>query len=185
MYSVVTRLVSTKTANLKSSRYAACHVAGLAIAGVFMVNAAMAQPVKWNEIPAPAGKETLARSYPALFRTDVIDIPIRGNDGDLEYKIKMKAGDTVVYSWEVRDFNKPDEFYTEFHGHTEPKGGVGDLMYYDKSTGGKANGALVAPWEGIHGWYWQNQSAARVVVRLRMSGFYEIVPGQAGTPVKE
>src|SRR3954451_6271420 len=102
MYSVVTRLVSTKTANLKSSRYAACHVAGLAIAGVFMVNAAMAQPVKWNEIPAPAGKETLARSYPALFRTDVIDIPIRGNDGDLEYKIKMKAGDTVVYSWEVR-----------------------------------------------------------------------------------
>ena len=157
----------------------------LAAAGIFVIGAAVAQPVKWNEIPAPSGKEALSRTYPAGYRTDVIDVPIRGNDGDLEYKIKMKAGDTVVYSWEVRDLKSPQEFYTEFHGHTEPKGGVGDLMYYDKSTGGKANGALVAPWEGIHGWYWQNQGAARVVVRLRMSGFYELVPDQAGTPVKE
>jgi len=157
----------------------------VAVAGIFVIGAAVAQPVKWNEIPAPSGKEALSRTYPAGYRTDVIDVPIRGNDGDLEYKIKMKAGDTVVYSWEVRDLKSPEEFYTEFHGHTEPKGGVGDLMYYDKSTGGKANGALVAPWEGIHGWYWQNQGAARVVVRLRMSGFYELVPNQAGTPVKE
>src|SRR5262249_25383627 len=75
---------------------------------------------KWNEIPPPTGKEALARSYPAPFRTDVIDVPIRGNDGDLEYKIQMKAGGTVVYSWEVRNLAKPEEFYTEFHGHTEP-----------------------------------------------------------------
>jgi hypothetical protein len=151
--------------------------------------AALATPAsaqtKWNEIPAPAGKEALARSYPAGYRTDVIDVPIRGNDGDLEYKIQMKAGATVVYSWEVQRIGKPEEFYTEFHGHTEPVGGRGDLMFYEKSTGAKAHGALVAPWEGIHGWYWQNQSTGPVVVRLRMAGFYELVPGQAGQPVKE
>jgi hypothetical protein len=151
--------------------------------------AALATPAsaqtKWNEIPAPAGKEALARTYPAGYRTDVIDVPIRGNDGDLEYKIQMKAGSTVVYSWEVRNLAKPEEFYTEFHGHTEPVGGRGDLMFYEKSTGAKASGALVAPWEGIHGWYWQNQSAAPVVVRLRLAGFYELVPGQAGRPVQE
>src|SRR5262249_54747130 len=106
-------------------------------------------------------------------------------DGELEYKIQMKAGATVVYSWEVLSIVSPEAFYTEFHGHTEPQGGQGDLMFYDKSTGAKASGALIAPWEGIHGWYWQNQSDARVVVRLRMAGFYELVPGQAGTPVKE
>ena len=65
--------------------------------------AALATPAsaqtKWNEIPAPAGKEALARTYPAGYRTDVIDVPIRGNDGDLEYKIQMMAGSTVVYSW--------------------------------------------------------------------------------------
>ncbi len=151
--------------------------------------AALATPAsaqtKWNEIPAPAGKEALARTYPAGYRTDVIDVPIRGNDGDLEYKIQMKVGSTVVYSWEVRNLAKPEEFYTEFHGHTEPVGGRGDLMFYEKGTGAKAHGALVAPWEGIHGWYWQNQSAAPVVVRLRLAGFYELVPGQAGQPAKE
>jgi len=36
-----------------------------------------------------------------------------------------------------------------------------------------------------NGWYWQNQSTGPVVVRLRMAGFYELVPGQAGQPVKE
>jgi hypothetical protein len=151
--------------------------------------AALATPAsaqtKWNEIPPPTGKEALARSYPAGYRTDVIDVPIRGNDGDLEYKIQMKAGATVVYSWEVQRIGKPEEFYTEFHGHTEPVGGRGDLMFYEKGTGAKASGALVAPWEGIHGWYWQNQSTGPVVVRLRMAGFYELVPGQAGQPVKE
>jgi len=140
---------------------------------------------KWNEVPAPTGKEALSRTYPAGYRTDVIDVPIRGNDGDLEYKIHMKAGGTVVYSWEVRNIANPEEFYTEFHGHTEPVGGRGDLMFYEKGLGSKANGALIAPWEGIHGWYWQNQSAAPVVVRLRLAGFYELVPGQAGQPVKD
>jgi len=42
----------------------------------------------------------------------VIDVPIRGNDGDLEYKIQMKAGSTVVYSWEVRNLAKPEEVLT-------------------------------------------------------------------------
>jgi len=158
-------------------------VAG-AIAASVLVPPASAQ-TQWNEIPAPTGKEALARTYPAGYRTDVIDVPIRGNDGDLEYKIHMKSGGTVVYSWEVRNLAKPEEFYTEFHGHTEPVGGRGDLMFYEKGTGAKASGALVAPWEGIHGWYWQNQSVAPVVVRLRLAGFYELVPGQAGQPVKE
>ncbi len=156
---------------------AACGAAALATPASAQTN--------WNEIPTPAGKEALARSYPAGYRTDVIDVPIRGNDGDLEYKIQMKAGSTVVYSWEVQRIGKPEEFYTEFHGHTEPVGGRGDLMFYEKGTGAKASGALVAPWEGIHGWYWQNQSTGPVVVRLRMAGFYELVPGQAGQPVKE
>src|SRR5437660_8889157 len=118
-------------------------VAG-AFAALVVASPASAQ-TKWNEIPPPTGKEALSRSYPAGYRTDVIDVPIRGNDGDLEYKIAMKAGATVVYSWEVQRIGKPEEFYTEFHGHTEPVGGRGDLMFYEKGTGAKASGALVAP----------------------------------------
>ena len=39
---------------------------------------------QWNEIPAPTGKEALSRTYPAGYRTDVIDVPIQGNNGQLE-----------------------------------------------------------------------------------------------------
>ncbi len=158
--------------------------AAIAAAGVCLAIPASAQQVKWNEIAAPTGKEALSRTYPLPFRTDVIDVPLRAG-GELEYKIDMKAGGTVVYSWEVRSIANPQSFYTEFHGHTEPVGGRGDLMFYEKGTGAKAAGSLIAPWEGIHGWYWQNKSDAPVVVRLRMAGFYEIVPGQAVEPVKE
>jgi len=139
---------------------------------------------QWNEVPAPTGKDALSRTYPAGYRTDVIDVPIRGNGGSLEYMIRMKAGDTVVYSWDVPGIGDPQTFHTEFHGHTDAAPGQpGDLMFYEKAAGATASGALVAPWQGIHGWYWQNKGDAPVTVRLRMAGFYELVPGQAGQPV--
>ncbi|MFI5387133.1 MAG: hypothetical protein ACHQ50_13555 [Fimbriimonadales bacterium] len=139
---------------------------------------------QWNDIPAPTGKEARSRLYPAGYRTDVIDVPIQGNNGQLEYMIRMKAEETVVYSWEVLNNSNPHSFYTEFHGHTEAAPGrPGDLMFYEKASGSTASGSLVAPWPGIHGWYWQNKSDAPVVVRLRMAGFYELIPGQAGQPV--
>ncbi|MEA2988694.1 MAG: hypothetical protein QOG83_1405 [Alphaproteobacteria bacterium] len=157
--------------------------AALAAAGVILPGAAVAQ-TQWNEIAAPSGKEAVSRTAPAPYRSDVIDVPIRGG-AELEYMIAMKAGGSVVYAWEVQNIADPQSFYTEFHGHTEPVGGRGDLMFYEKAPGAKAAGSLVAPWEGIHGWYWQNKSAGAVVVRLRLAGFYELVPGQAGAPVKE
>jgi len=51
---------------------------------------------QWNDVPAPTGKEALSRLYPAGYRTDVIDVPIQGNNGQLEYMIRMKAEETVV-----------------------------------------------------------------------------------------
>ena len=73
---------------------------------------------QWNEIPAPTGKEAVSRTYPTVFRSDVIDVPIAGDGAGLEYMIRMKAGDTVVYSWEVLNVGDPQSFHTEFHGHT-------------------------------------------------------------------
>jgi hypothetical protein len=136
---------------------------------------------QWNEIPAPTGKEALSRTYASGYRTDVIDVPIAADDRGLEYMIRMKAGDTVVYSWEVPGVANPQSFNTEFHGHTEPAPGQpGELMFYEKAAGAKASGSLIAPWQGIHGWYWQNKSDAPVTVRLHLAGFYELIPGQAG-----
>jgi hypothetical protein len=97
----------------------------------------------------------------------------------------MKPGGTLVYSWEVQSISDPQSFLTEFHGHTVPVGGRGDLMFYEKGPGSKTGGSLIAPWQGEHGWYWQNKSDTPVVVRLRMAGFYELAPNQPGQAVKE
>jgi hypothetical protein len=130
---------------------------------------------QWNEIPAATGEAALSRTYPAGYRTDVIDVPVQG---ELEYMVRMTAGDTMVYSWEVLSISNPQSFYTEFHGHTEAvPGQPGDLMFYEKAAGAKASGSLIAPWRGIHGWYWQNKSGTPVMVRLRMAGFYELIAG--------
>ncbi len=158
--------------------------AALVTAGICFATPATTQKVQWNEVPAPTGREAVSRTYSLPFRTDVIDVPVGGRAW-LEYKIDMKAGSTVVYSWEVRSIADPQTFNTEFHGHTEPVGGKGDLMFYEKGTGAKASGSLIAPWDGIHGWFWDNKNDATVIVRLRMAGFYQLVPGQVGEPVKE
>jgi len=130
---------------------------------------------------APAG--ATARYYPSAYRTDTIDIPLetpdKGPEGsELEYKVRMKAGDSIVYSWTVSGRAPPDEFYYDFHGETPAGPGAPEakVVEYRQATGSSSNGVLIAPMSGVHGWYLQNQSAARVVVHLKLSGFYDLVP---------
>ena len=121
-----------------------------------------------------------AREYPTPFRTDTIDIPLKSADdgagSEVEYKVRMKPGATLVYSWTVQA--PPEEFYYDFHSQQWPQTGPKEVVISHKSgVGVGGNGSLVAPFEGIHGWYLQNQSVKPVVVHLKLSGFYELLPG--------
>jgi len=139
----------------------------------------LAAATEWTELAMPEGGVDIARFYDRPFRTDTIDIPLAAEDGDLEYKLQMREGDAIVYSWHVLEIDNPDWFYSEFHGHTEPTpGAVGEVMFYRRETGSTDNGSFVAPFEGIHGWYLQNQTEYPVVVRLEVAGFYEVIPDQ-------
>lgn len=133
-----------------------------------------------NGASAPA-----SRSYPAPFRSDVVEIPLGSGDAmegsELEYKVHLKAGSSYVYSWSVDGVPDPEEFYTEFHGHTIEQGKAMTVAEYRKATGTSDHGVLTAPFDGVHGWYFQNQSVKPVTVKLRLSGFYELIPdGQPG-----
>jgi hypothetical protein len=127
--------------------------------------------VEWNELPLP---EDVFQEPTSEFRSDTIDIPL-GPHGELEYKLGIEAGETIVYEWNVVEMEDADLLYSEFHGHTEPVDNVGDLMYYRKAEGGSERGSLVAPFSGIHGWYLVNGSEAPIVVRLEVAGFYELL----------
>jgi hypothetical protein len=119
--------------------------------------------------------------YPMGFRSDVIEIPLRSGDdrmrgNELEYKVRMPEGSTLIYEWEVLDLENGQEFYYDFHGHTTVEGGEMTVATYKQDVGASAAGSLIAPFEGVHGWYFQNQSVGPVVVRLKVSGFYELIP---------
>lgn len=141
-------------------------VGGLALAG------AASSQVQWNEIPLPAG---VFREYSADYRSDVIEIPL-GPRGELEYKLGLNEGDSIVYQWDAEGLADPELLYAEFHGHTEPVDNVGDLMYYRKAAGSSERGVLVAPFTGIHGWYLRNDGDRPIVVRLNVAGFYQLLP---------
>jgi hypothetical protein len=130
----------------------------------------------------PSDAATPARYYDTPFREDIIEIKLAPEDkgmNDLEYKVRMKPGATLTYSWNVTgDEEHPDWFYYDFHGETwpNPPDTKSTVVEYRKETGLKLSGSLIAPFEGVHGWYLQNQSDKVQVVHLKLSGFYELVP---------
>ena len=139
-------------------------IGGLALAGV------ASSQVQWNELPLADG---VFREYAADYRTDVIDIPLEAGE-ELEYKLGLNEGDSIVYQWDAVDLKDPEVLWAEFHGHTPPVDNVGDLMFYRKANGATERGVLTAPFTGIHGWYLRNDGDKAIVVRLKVAGFYEL-----------
>ena len=132
------------------------------------------------EIPLTASdsSNSPARFYAAAFRTDTVDIPLAASgdaDGgdDLEWKVRMKTGETLIYSWSADA--PPEEFYSDFHGESAPTPEV-KLATYKKGAAVESHGSITAPFDGVHGWYLQNQAERPVVVHLKISGFYEMPP---------
>ncbi len=116
----------------------------------------------------PMAPPETAHFYTFPIRSNVIEIPLE-LDGELEYKVRMKAGETIVYSWTVDN----GVAYYDFHAASEPDGR--DLRYKEEQEGASGgHGSLVAPIDGIHGWYWLNLEDHPIVITLRVSGFYEL-----------
>ncbi len=136
-----------------------------------------------------AGGVAQAREYDTAFRTDVIEIPLGdflagAEKSELEYKVRMRKNATLTYAWEVIGATEPRDFHFDQHGHTTPQPGQAmSVSTWRQGFGLKQQGALTAPFDGIQGWQFSNSSETPVVVRLRLAGFYELVP--AGQPGNE
>jgi len=141
----------------------------LAVIGGFAFAGGASSQVQWNEMSLADG---VFREYAADYRTDVIDIPLEAGE-ELEYKLGLNKGDSIVYQWDAVDLKDPEVLWSEFHGHTPPVNNVGDLMFYRKAFGATERGSLVAPFSGIHGWYLRNEGDKAIVVRLEVAGFYQ------------
>lgn len=100
--------------------------------------------------------------------------------GSIEYKYRLDKGEALLYSWKA---TAPVAY--EFHA--EPDGAPrGYAQSYEKGPArGDASGTLMAPFPGIHGWYWENPTDQPVTVTLSSAGFYNLAHEfRTGAPVK-
>ena len=133
------------------------------------------------------GTASRTHSEPAPFRTDVIEIPLGGflegaSRSELEYKVRMRKDSALLYAWEVIGAGRADDVRHDFHGHTTPNGQEGmDVATYEQADGLRRQGSLLAPFDGIQGWQFSNSAETPVVVRVRLAGFYQLIPlGEPG-----
>lgn len=112
--------------------------------------------------------QEISRVYPEGYKTDTVELKL-GPDGEVEYKVKLKAGYTMLYDWSVSPGGK---VYYDFHGHPEDRP-EDATSYRQVQEDTHQSGALVAPVEGIHGWYWLNLTGDPITITLHLAGFYE------------
>lgn len=87
----------------------------------------------------------------------------------VEYKYRLGAGQSLLYSWSATGV-------VNLEFHAEPDGApAGYAETYEKRGGlTRAAGTLVAPFSGIHGWYWENTGDGPISVTLSSAGFYTV-----------
>ena len=127
------------------------------------------EPVNgWIDIPL--SDNTFSESV-ISYKSGAYEIPIYAYEA-LEFQVAILENDTVNYEWSV-DMDSPELLDVEFHGHTDRIGDEpGLLMYYKVHNDGEGVGTLKAPFNGIHGWYFNNRSEEDIVIILNLSGFY-------------
>ncbi len=95
--------------------------------------------------------------------TDVWEYELAPFEG-IEFKYTIPQGARVAFRWEG---SEPLEY--DMHAHPFD-GGVEKTESYSIDDAQMMQGVYIAPFTGIHGWYWQNRSLDPVTLRLEATG---------------
>lgn len=152
---------------------------GLILAGAFLFLMQM------HDFSHEGGSEAVAADFVQAVESDAssgvgsisdsitVIVPSRG---DVEYKVIVAKGDVLQFAWKTHGAT----LFYDFHG--EPTGDTtGYFKSYEKDDKSSANGSLIAPFTGTHGWYWKNNTSAPVVVSLELKGAYQLKAKSAPT----
>ncbi len=149
-----------------------CPAAAVAAAPkpVVVANAPVPALPKGSTVSAPGEVRalTIASKPSQPYRTDVMEVELAPGKG-LEVKTHLAKGATLVFSWKTESGAVVNH---DFHG--EPVNAKNDEFesFILENDVNQSRGALIAPFTGVHGWYWKNKTAEPVKVVLHASGFY-------------
>jgi hypothetical protein len=125
---------------------------------------------KGSTVSAPGEQRalTIASKQALAYRTDTMKLTLAPGKG-MEVKTHLAKGATLIYAWQT---TKGELLNHDFHG--EPVVAKNDEFesFILENDVSQSRGALIAPFTGVHGWYWKNKTEAPVTVVLQASGFY-------------
>ena len=136
--------------------------------------------LKRGEIRTPPALAAWNKDHVGLYKVDSRELELGPQQG-MEFKYRMEKGNGLVYTWD-----SPVKVKFEFHGEPDGKAkGTYESYAIDEAEGvEKGSGTFIAPFTGIHGWYWENTTDKPVTIRLTSAGFYtggtEFRKGQQG-----
>ena len=157
-------------------------LAALAVAGIVLITVVL--PAEYDMDPLGTGE---ALGLVVLSGPPGGDIPVRADGliaaassyrtdtqtfelepgGFVEYKYRLEAGRAMIYSWTASGWVR-SEMHSEADG---APAGTAEFFEVVEQTLFR-HGSYVAPFPGIHGWYWLNEDTDPVTVTLHAAGFF-------------
>ena len=113
--------------------------------------------------PAQAGERVVIAQ--SAGRSDETLVTLKPNEG-VEYKMTMKAGAKVNFSWAT------EGGVVNYDMHGTPAGGGKEKSYKAGRSAVGDEGVLTAEGDGAHGWFWRNRGSKDVTIRLKTNGAY-------------
>jgi hypothetical protein len=101
------------------------------------------------------------------FRTDELSISLEPGDG-AEIKAFMSRGRRFVYTWTATA-----PVSVDMHGEPLDASPGEFTSYLKQDDQASGHGAFEAPFDGTHGWFWENLGPDPVTVTVKTSGFYD------------
>ena len=120
--------------------------------------------------PGAVSVETLNKEE-AAFHQDSVSFQLLPFEF-VEYKYPLTKGSSMLYHWAVTTSRGGEASAVSFDFHGESHEVEGYEESYSEGEGDHEGGTLIAPFEGIHGWFWANHGAEAVTVTLSTTGFY-------------
>jgi len=114
---------------------------------------------------APSASANIAIHQANPFKMDSVElylIPMQR----VEYKFRLGKGATMVYTWK-------SDMPVYFDMHNVPEGRpLTASERIEEGQGTESHGVYTAPYDGIHGWFWENRGSDGVLIDLKAAGFF-------------
>jgi hypothetical protein len=118
--------------------------------------------------PVPLPNPAVSQEESHAPRTQTLQITLEP-DQKTEVKAQLEQSKVIVYSWTL----DRGVVYVDFHGHNPEIGDNFWVRYKEQADATRGDGSLVAPFDGEHGWFWQNNNDFPIVITLTVSGYYD------------